>query len=143
MNGEDVFTLSHNLKNPLYKVHIQRTAPPPPREAFRGLVRPGETVRFDQYSLHFPDIRYYGHFRIQHTRGYLLVFSGYTVALAGLAVRLVRHPRSVTARTEPASSRPGGGVVLLVGAHCPLFQKTFGARVARRVLKLARGACST
>jgi hypothetical protein len=142
VKGEDVFTLSHNLKNPLYKVQIQRNSPPPPREAFRGLVRPGETVRFDQYSLRFPDIRYYGHFRIQRTRGYILVFSGYAVALVGLAVRLVRHQRSVTARTEPASSRPGGGAVLLVGAHSTLFPKTFGARVARRVLKLARGARS-
>ncbi|HWJ02455.1 MAG TPA: cytochrome c biogenesis protein ResB [Verrucomicrobiae bacterium] len=110
-------TKSYNLSNPLYTVYILKDKDPMPKPdepqspenkelVIKGNYKPGEAINFAGYTLTFPDIRYYGQFRIIYDPGLILVFGGFGLMALGLCWRFFLYRRQVWAVVEQSSSGP-------------------------------------
>ena len=69
-----------------------------------ALLKPGEAITFEGYTLRFDEIRYWGEFTTVRDPGALVILAGFAIGLIGLSLKL-RGRRGEVA-WEPA---PGGG----------------------------------
>jgi len=97
-------TRSQNLERPRVVTEIRRGRLP----IARGVVGPDEGLAFEGLTLRFPEIVPWGEFELVQDPGAPVVFLGFLVGLAGLALKLTAG----WGRREPdgALAEPAGGV---------------------------------
>lgn len=86
-------TKSPNLRNPAYAVSV---AGPGGRKLFKGLMLPGQKVAVDGQTLAFPEIRYWGEFRVIRNPGLPIIWLGFWVGSLAVVWRLFFYQRQIT-----------------------------------------------
>lgn len=96
IRGDKVITRSMELKNPAYSLRVFRGR----LLVFSGLVRPDEEARFEGLRLSFPEIRYWGEFRIIRDPGFIWIWIAFILFGGGLVWRLLFYRREVVVVKE-------------------------------------------
>jgi len=87
-DGDEPVTDSLNLVNPGVIVHVSRGK----LDLARAVLAQGQSLAFEGLKVRFPEIRTWGELSIVRDPGIPVLFAGYLLGLAGLALR-VRGPR--------------------------------------------------
>ena len=82
---------SHLPRNPAFQLEVKEGE----RIAFEGLIMRGEQASFDDFSLTFPRVRYWGRFTFIKDRGKSIIFAGFFIALIGLVWRLLFYRKEI------------------------------------------------
>ena len=86
-----VLSRSMNPRNPAYFLRIFRGRIP----VYTGLIKSGESARFDGLSLSFPSFARSAEFRIFRNPGNPVIWTAFVVMLAGLAWRLIFYRKEL------------------------------------------------
>lgn len=97
-----VINRSMEIRNPAYFLRIFRGR----LLVFSGLIRPAEEAQFEGLRLSFPEVRYWGEFRIVRDPGFTFVWISFVLFASGLVWRLLFY------RREMVVIREGGSVYL-------------------------------
>lgn len=84
-------TRSMNVKNPVYYLRIFRGRLP----VYSGLLKPGEEATFESLRLSFPEMKYWGEFRIVKDPGFIFIWGAFILFGIGLSWRLLFYRREV------------------------------------------------
>ncbi|MDO8446236.1 MAG: cytochrome c biogenesis protein ResB [Deltaproteobacteria bacterium] len=84
-------TRSMNPVNPTFEVMVSKNW----KRVFKGFLKPDEEARFDDLSLSFPEFKYNGIFRVVYDRGFVFIWTGFILMIAGLAWRLVVYRKEI------------------------------------------------
>ncbi len=95
LEGGEALTRSLNLVAPAVDLHAFRGR----LDLGRAHLRPEEAFDFEGLALGFPEIRYWGELSLVIDPGAPVIFAGFLLALAGLALKLL---------ARPAEARPAG-----------------------------------
>ncbi|MEE9613348.1 MAG: cytochrome c biogenesis protein ResB [Thermodesulfobacteriota bacterium] len=82
-------SLRVNLKEPVFRLRVEWFG----STLYEGTLVRGETVRFGDLAVTFTGLRYWVGMTVIKDPGETVVFSGFVLALAGLAMRLYPRPR--------------------------------------------------
>lgn len=96
VRGGKAFTRSMDLKNPAYSVRVFRGR----LLVYSGLLKPGEEAEFESLKLSFPEMRYWGEFRIVKDPGFLFIWTAFTLFATGLVWRLIFYKLEVVVVRE-------------------------------------------
>lgn len=96
INDGKVINRSMELNNPAYFLKIFRGR----LLVYSGLIRPKEELAFESLRLSFPEMRYWGQFRIIKDPGFLFVWIAFIFFTIGLAWRLLFYRREVVVVRE-------------------------------------------
>lgn len=130
--GKKIRTKTFNLANPLYQIYILKGEKK--QLVYQGTLLPGETARFEGYSLSFPDLRYYGEFRIIRDPGAPVIFGALLLACTGLALRLFYYRKEILALLSTGN----GQQVLYLGGRSEYYQKLFLRELERLTANLSK-----
>lgn len=88
--GDKIFSRSLNLREPLYDVRVTTSE----GRLFQGLVGPGETIVLEPgVRLEFPEIRYWGEFRVVRNPGLPFLWLGFLLLTVAAAWRLLWYQK--------------------------------------------------
>lgn len=91
LRGGSIISRSMEERNPAYFVKIFRGR----LLVYSGLIKPGEEATFEGLKISFPEMRYWGEFRIIKDPGLLLIWSAFILLVAGLVWRLIFYKREI------------------------------------------------
>lgn len=117
-----IINRSMELKNPAYFIKVYRGK----LLVFSGLIRQGEEATFESLRLSFPEMRYWGEFRIIKDPGFVFIWTAFILFGIGLIWRLLFYKREI------AVIKKGDAVYLL--GNSDYYQILFESRLQ----KLAR-----
>lgn len=86
-----ILNRSMHIKNPVYAVKIFRGRIP----VYSGFIKPGEEALFEGLRLSFPEMRYWGEFKIVKDPGFPFIWTAFILFVTGLVWRLVFYKREV------------------------------------------------
>ncbi|MFZ3173070.1 MAG: cytochrome c biogenesis protein ResB [Carboxydocellales bacterium] len=130
----NITTKSYNLTHPLYQLYILKGEQN--QLVYQGIIQPGDAVQFDGYSLSFPEIRYYGEFRVIRNPGIPVIFGAFLLGCIGLVGRLFYYRREVLALILDEEGQP----VLYLGGSSDYYTQLFGAELKNLLADLTQGA---
>lgn len=93
------------------------------RAVYKGLIRPGQSARFDGHVLNFDHLRRWYGVTVVDDPGIFWVYTGFLLVLIGLLGMYLFIPREIAVRIHPAEA--GGGVLLEVGGRMERFPAIF------------------
>ena len=91
IKGEQIINRSMYPKNPAYFLKIYRGK----LLVFSGLVRQGEEAEFESLRLSFPEMRYWGEFRIVKDPGFVFIWTAFIFLGIGLTWRLLFYKNEI------------------------------------------------
>jgi len=124
------FNLTSSLvpRAPVYSVIVKDKG----KRVFKGYLRKGKSIRFNDMVLSFPNWRYWAYFDVIRDHGIAMIFWGFVVSFIGLVFRFVMHDRQLSIRIKSVAA---GSEVLISGrsrVFPVIFQEELG-RLARAI----------
>lgn len=104
-------------RSPAIAVEVKKKGSP----VFKGLLRRGESVKFNGMTLGFPSLRYWAYFQVTRDLGLAVVFWGFVISFVGLVIRFFWHDRQLLIRIKPIE----GGTELLISGRSKYFPTIF------------------
>lgn len=132
--GTKLTSKSYNLTHPLYQLYVLKGEKK--QLVYQGIIQPGDFAQFDGYSLSFPEIRYYGEFRVIRNPGIPVIFGAFLLGCIGLIWRLFYYRREVLALILDEEGQP----VLYLGGRSDYYTQLFGAELQNLLTDLTQGA---
>lgn len=90
-SGNRITTRSMNPLNPVFRVKVFKGE----RRLYNGIVKPGEEVSFANVRLSFPSFKYSGIFRVLQDRGFIFIWIGLIMMIAGLIWRFLFYKKEI------------------------------------------------
>ena len=84
INGGKIKTKSALPDNPVIDIKIKEQG----KEVYRGVIKLGQDINLDRFSLSFNDLRYWSGFRVVKDPGIPVIYLGFGTGIFGLLVRL-------------------------------------------------------
>lgn len=113
IRGDKVITRSMEMKNPAYSIRVFRGR----LLVFSGLVRPEEEAAFEGLRLSFPEMRYWGEFKIIKDPGFVWIWTAFILFGVGLVWRLLFYRKEIVLVKE--------GTALLLYGNSDYYHKLF------------------
>jgi len=94
------------------------------RVLYKGTIRLGETVKFGDYQLEFPELRRFAQLIVARDPGVAVIFSGFWLSVVSLLAFYLFIPKEVWIHVEEAS---GGSCRVVLGGRSFRFKSLFAA----------------
>ncbi len=97
------------------------------KKVFQGDLHQGKSVKFDGYTMSFPETRYWAYFQVNRDLGIGVLFWGFMISFIGVVIRFVSHDRQVSIRLKSGAS----GTEVLVSGRSKYFPAIFKGELTK------------